>query len=281
MRSIMAEAMRSRRLRACAVAALLALAGTGASAADPLAPEDASAAAASDAAVASSPSAAPSAAAQPIQDTVDALRKDPLLSGKHKVHRIKFGDDKAEKKAEEPDTPIAWLRDFLRFLNDTSRLLVYGLALVLAAFAIVSARHFVHLRADRRRLRDAAAVSHVRDLDVRPESLPDDVGGAAWTLWQAGDAAAALSLLYRGALSRLIHRHGVPIVASTTEGECLALTRGRLEPAAHRYLTQLVLAREAVTYGQRVLSAAQGETLCSAFAGGFDSAAPAPAEEAR
>ena len=42
------------------------------------------------------------------------------------------------------------------------------------------------------------APSHVRDLDIRPESLPDDVGAAALALWQRGEQRAALALLYRG-----------------------------------------------------------------------------------
>ncbi len=121
-------------------------------------------------------------------------------------------------------------------------------------------------------------MSHVRDLDVRPESLPDDVGGAAWALWQSGQVPAALSLLYRGALSRMIHRFEVPITASATEGECLELARGRLETGALRYVTQVVRAWEANIYGGRTLSLAMGEALCMGFGQRLDASAPAAAE---
>ena len=84
--------------------------------------------------------------------------------------------------------------------------------------ALVSARHLVQLRAFAPARGAESAVSHVRDLDVRPESLPDDVGAAAWALWQAGKVPAALSLLYRGALSRLIHRFEVPITVVRHRG---------------------------------------------------------------
>jgi hypothetical protein len=143
---------------------------------------------------------------------------------------------------------------------------------VLVALLLVSARHLVNLRGFRRRAKAASAVSHVRDLDVRPESLPDDVGAAAWALWQAGQVPAALSLLYRGALSRLIHKFLVPITSSATEGECLDLARGRLEPGALRYVTQVVRAWEANIYGGRTLSTAMGEALCSGFAQRLDTA---------
>ena len=49
------------------------------------------------------------------------------------------------------------------------------------------------------------APTHVRDLDIRPESLPDDIGAAARALWDRGEHRAALALLYRGLLSRLAH----------------------------------------------------------------------------
>ena len=156
--------------------------------------------------------AAPASAVDPraarIEAAVDKLRVDPLLSGRHKEHRLRWKDDAPrEEEAGRRPTWASWPGSprWRSFINDTSRFLLWGLAIVLVALALVSARHLVQLRAFRRP-RPRRRSSHVRDLDVRPESLPDDVGAAAWALWQAGQVPAALSLLYRGALSRLIHR---------------------------------------------------------------------------
>ena len=207
-----------------------------------------------------------------VEAAVDQLRADPLLSGKHMEHRLRWKDDDAPKKPDKPKPDLSifkWLASLASFINDTSRFLLWGLLAVLVALALVSVRHVVQLRAFRR-AKAASAVSHVRDLDVRPESLPDDVGAAAWALWQSGQVPAALSLLYRGALSRLIHRFEVPISAASTEGECLDLARGRLAPEALRYVTQLVRAWQASTYGGRTLSAAMGEALCTGFGARLD-----------
>jgi hypothetical protein len=230
---------------------------------------------------AAAPPADPSATR--IDAATNKLRKDPLLSGRHKEHRLRWKDDSEPDKKDKSDNAwlVAWLTSFARFLNDTSRFLFWGVIAVIVALALVSARHLVQLRAFRRRAAAESAVSHVRDLDVRPESLPDDVGTAAWALWQAGQVAAALSLLYRGTLSRLIHKFAVHITASATEGECLSLARARLEPPALRYVTQVVRAWEASTYGGRALSAAMGESLCTGFGQRLDTAAPAaPGESA-
>ena len=233
-------------------------------------------------AVAPAPAASAASAVDPraarVEAAVARLRDDPLLSGRHKEHRLRWKDDDEPPKKKPPDMPdlgfLDWLSSLGRFINDTSRFLLWGLVAVLVAVALVSARHVVQLRAFRRR-KDAAAVSHVRDLDVRPQSLPDDVGAAAWALWQSGRVPAALSLLYRGALSRMIHRFDVPITASATEGECLVLARGRLEPGALRYVTQVVRAWEANIYGGRGLSDAMGEALCTGFGQRLDASAPA------
>ena len=247
---------------------------------------------AQDAATASSPALAASAAppetagdpharALAVEAAASALRADPLLFGKHKGHvpRWQSEPDKEKKKPDAwPGFDLGigkWLLSLAGFLSDTSRVLVYGIVLVLATLLLVSLRHLVQMRRLDKSIARAAAVSHVRDLDVRPESLPLDIGAAAWALWQAGDVAAALSLLYRGALSRLIHRFAVPIQSATTEGECLDLARPHVDAPALRYLTQLVRAWEASTYGGRSLSTAMGESLCQGFTSRLDAPANA------
>jgi hypothetical protein len=218
-------------------------------------------------AAASGPEAAADQRAARVEKAVDELRADPLLSGKHTESRPRWIDDDEPKKRKKQDASslLAWMAALGRFLSDTSRFLLWGGVAVLVALALVSARHLINLRAFERRAKAEAAVSHVRDLDVRPESLPDDVGAAAWKLWQAGRVPEALSLLYRGALSRLIHKYRVPITSSTTEGECLDIARPRLEAPTLRYVTQVVRAWEASTYGGRALSTAMGEALCTGF----------------
>jgi len=212
-----------------------------------------------------------------IEKAVDDLRADPLLSGKHIEKRPRWIDDEPEKRKKRPVDPslFGWLAALGRFLSDTSRFLLWCGVAVLVALLLVSARHLVNLRAFERRAKADAAVSHVRDLDVRPESLPDDVGATAWTLWQAGRVQDALSLLYRGALSRLIHEYRVPITSSATEGECLELARASLAAPALRYVTQVVRAWEASIYGGRTLSLAMGEALCTGFGERLDGRATA------
>jgi hypothetical protein len=110
----------------------------------------------------------------------------------------------------------------------------------------------------------------VRDLDIRPASLPDDIGSAALALWERGEQRAALALLYRGLLSRLVHVHGVPIRASSTEGECLSLARPRLADAGARYAARLVEIWGGAVYGGLLPPTPAVQALCGEFAAALD-----------
>jgi len=114
------------------------------------------------------------------------------------------------------------------------------------------------------------APTHVQDLDIRPESLPPDIGAAGRALWERGDRRAALALLYRGMLSRLAHVHEVPIRDSSTEGDCLALAARTLDPARVAYVTRLVRTWQRFTYGGMSIEEAVAIELFAGFSQNLD-----------
>src|SRR6185295_15701064 len=103
-----------------------------------------------------------------------------------------------------------WMVQTTRWIADSARWFLRIVGAALLGMVVVYL-----LRRRTRRLAAAditfTAPTHVRDLDIRPETLPDDIGAAARALWESGDRRAALALLYRGMLSRLIHAYEVPI----------------------------------------------------------------------
>jgi hypothetical protein len=109
------------------------------------------------------------------------------------------------------------------------------------------------------------APTHVRDLDIRPETFPPDIGAAARALWDAGDVRVALALLYRGMLSRLIHTHRVPIRDSSTELECLALAANHLTPRSSEFVAELIRVWQRFVYGGENVQAATVYMLCDDF----------------
>jgi hypothetical protein len=69
------------------------------------------------------------------------------------------------------------------------------------------------------------AATEVGGLDIRPDSLPEDVPAAARALWAQGQRRGALALLYRATLSRLVSQDGLQVHSGATEGDCLQLVR--------------------------------------------------------
>jgi hypothetical protein len=117
----------------------------------------------------------------------------------------------------------------------------------------------------------------VQSLDIRPESLPDDIGAAARGLWDGGEHRASLALLYRGMLSRLAHVHRVPIRDSSTERDCLTLAANHLTPAACNYASFLVRVWQQSVYGGENAQPATLHQLCDDFAGMLGTRSPVAA----
>lgn len=216
-------------------------------------------------AAAAEPASAPTR--QQVNAELDKLRADPELGGTHKQKTLRFKQEKTEKKPNkpEPNAFLAWLRDFSRWMTDAGRVMVWVLAALAVALFIVGLRHWVRVRAGSVKGISARLPSHVRDLDIRPESLPEQIGAAAAALWQRGEHRTALSLLYRGALSQLVHQHAVPIRAASTEGECVALAAARLAPERSAFFGRLVRAWQLAVYGARLPESSSVLALCAEF----------------
>lgn len=100
-------------------------------------------------------------------------------------------------------------------------------------------------------------------LDVRPESLPDDVAATALRLLQEGRPLQALSLLYRGTLSALLHRDGVALTTGDTEADCLRKSLGHVPTTAQAYLGHLLGAWQHAAYARREVPRGEIERLCA------------------
>jgi hypothetical protein len=106
-------------------------------------------------------------------------------------------------------------------------------------------------------------------LAVTPESLPDDVAGAAAQLAREGRLREALSLLYRAALSVLVHRDRVPLAEGDTEGDCVRAARKALPRNGAEYFGRLVAAWQRAAYAGRLPQASEAEALAREWAPHF------------
>ncbi len=102
----------------------------------------------------------------------------------------------------------------------------------------------------------------VMGLQVDPHTLPDDVPGAAWALWQSGHPHEALGLLYRASLSRVMQVGRVNIHKSDTEGDCLRRVEQTGAAAHPDYFRGLTRAWSRLAYAGQCPPEREMELLC-------------------
>lgn len=211
-----------------------------------------------------------------ITDALDRVRADPNISPERKISTLKWVDEN-EPKQREPASWFQWLEGLFQWIGCASRLIVWSVIAVLIALLALFLKRVLsdmELGSDQARAPDVP--THVQELDIRPESLPDQIGAAVLALWERNDHRAALALLYRSLLSRLVYTHGVPIRESTTEADCLQLAVPRLHADVAEYTTKLVRVWQHAVYGAREPAADEVRALCSSFDRNFPLAVQSP-----
>lgn len=214
---------------------------------------------------AASPPAGEAPGTEQIAAAVKALRKDPNLGGAQKVRMLRWVSGKPHE-IQHSSAWIEWIAELFGWFAQTSRFLFWGAIVVLAGFLGIFLLRLLRKGPARMSAELFTPPTHVRDLDIRPASLPDDIGAAARQLWQDGQRRAALALLYRGLISRLVHVYGVPLRSSSTEGECLALAAARLAESPHRYASRLIRIWQLAVYGGHEPPSEAVFALCEEFA---------------
>jgi len=150
-------------------------------------------------------------------------------------HHLQLKDNGVKK----PDKKIdwKWLDGFFEFLKKIA-VIFSGLStiaewalwlavLLLIFFVVFRYRHWWRdaLMSTRSLETTRRNPVSIMGLDLREETLPEDVGEAAAQLANRGDLRASLSLLYRASLMQLL-RCGVELENSFTELECVRAVNG-------------------------------------------------------
>lgn len=222
--------------------------------------------------IAEQPSPAPSRSAQ---EQIRKVLEDPAFGSSREVSTWRYVGERAKTRPEDdrklPMLSEAW-RNFLLLLADISQALMWVLAALVLLLILLALRRFM----PEPRLRRPAwhPPETLFGLQVAPETLPDDVAAAALAAAHAGSAREALSLLYRGALSSLVHRHALSLQAGDTEGDCLRAASRVLPASGAAYFSQLVDAWQAAAYAGRLPALAGIERLCADWKLHFQKAAP-------
>jgi len=161
-------------------------------------------------------------------------------------------DPKVKKSDKESSNDFGWLSLGLGSIGEV--------ILWVAAFALIVLAIIFYLRWSPVGIQKSQKINKklpksLFGLEITPESLPDDVGQAAMDLWNKNDPLVALSLLYRGVLTTLVHRDGINLRGSATEGDCIRIVinhGSKLSAESVAYFRQLTTTWQLAAYAHRL-----------------------------
>ncbi|POA26767.1 MULTISPECIES: DUF4129 domain-containing protein [unclassified Pseudomonas] len=223
---------------------------------------------------------------QAAHDSIKALLEQPPFKNKESVTRYRFGDDPAAPSEDKPGEAPQWLKTLLGWLDSQRFNALAGLIEVLLWGALIAAvgwliwryreflRTFVSRRAKLRARVRPPAPQQALGLDLTPQSLPDDIAASAEQLWQT-QPRAALGLLYRGLLSRLLHDFALTLKPADTEHQVLLRVEQLQRPELLAFSRSLTQHWQNMAYGHRVPAAHLQQELCDGWRALFGSGARA------
>ncbi|PTT91222.1 DUF4129 domain-containing protein, partial [Pseudomonas sp. HMWF005] len=219
---------------------------------------------------------------QASRDSIKALLEQPPFKNKESVTRYRFGDDPAAPAKEQtPGELPQWLKTLLGWLDGQHlntlakfiEVLLWGIVIALLGGLIWRYREFLQAFVSRRPTLPAkparALPAQAFGLDLNRDTLPDDIAGSAEQLWHS-QPRAALSLLYRGLLSQLLHDFDLPLKSADTEHQVLARIEQLQRPELLAFSRTLTTHWQNMAYGHRLPAAHLQQQLCDGWRALFD-----------
>ena len=167
-----------------------------------------------------------------------------------------------QKELKKEKTDLSWLKDIIEPIGQFFAIIFEFALWIAIAIGLILLYYYrdrwMHLfQGGKKAKKDEYQAPEVMfGMDVRPESLPSNIIGTSRQLWFEGKHRESLSLLYRGALIRLINQEEVQLENSYTEGDVLKHSAKKLDKnngiQKLAYLKQLTQQWQSIAYAHRI-----------------------------
>lgn len=209
--------------------------------------------------------------------TIENVLQHEDFGKTEKVEQWQLKNFSPEKKDTDPPEFFKILEAAGRFLAMLIRPLIWlaaGVLIAVILYYILKKTDFLEgFFTDRKRY---VPPEELFGLKMTKASLPENIPEEVRRLLGLGDVRGALSLLYRGALYRLVYNARMEISASATEGECVRLVETNRGPREFEYFKGLTTIWLRMAYGHIRPSSAELEILLEGwkkiYAGGPEDA---------
>ncbi|QXI29913.1 DUF4129 domain-containing protein [Pseudomonas vanderleydeniana] len=210
---------------------------------------------------------------QQAHNSINTLLDAPPFKNRETITRWRLAQAPAEQQHEAVP---GWLQRLLGLLDshsfgrlaDALSILLWGIVLSLIAWLAWRYRDWLQAFVSRRPTKPsrsrAKAPAQLFGLDLGVESLPEDIAADAEALWSS-QPREAMSLLYRGLLSRLLHDFQLPLKNADTEGQVLARVAQLQHPALQVFSQQLTSHWQNLAYGHRLPPPHLQRELCNGW----------------
>ena len=197
------------------------------------------------------------------RDVIDAVLSQELFNTTEEVSRWRFDFDTDEKIDEESE-PVdgELLEQIVLFI---ARLLegLLWLSPLLIMLMVYKYRHYwlPWLQGRSIKQQEQTIPDTVFGLDIRQHALPKDISLAANQMWQSGHHRDAVSLLYRGALSRLFSQSKIELPPGATEQDCLQQVSNNCSAELSHHFSELTRLWVLIAYAHRLPESSHFDTL--------------------
>lgn len=222
------------------------------------------------------------AAKQARQAIIDILKGEDFRDIKmEEGWRFKQQSDEPENDELVPDWMIefadwldrngsmfSWMADFFRSGAKLIELLLWLTVIGLILFLIIRFRPLIKRAFSMNKIKEEIEITPPKvmfGLDVTEESLPENVVESAKRVWQEGNHRAALGILLRSSIIKLLHEQKFPFHEGNTEKECAKIVEQQNNPIITQYFWTLTRQWQAVAYAHRDCTQDEFLTLCQSW----------------
>ncbi|WP_419736742.1 DUF4129 domain-containing protein [Pseudomonas sp. COR18] len=210
---------------------------------------------------------------QQAHDSITRLLDAPPFRNRETITRWRWAQPPEEP---HPKAASGWLQSLLGLLDshtfgrlaDGLSVLLWGTVFGLTAWLLWRYRDWLQTFVSRRPKPPAKprgdAPAQLFGLELGVDSLPEDIAASAEALWPS-QPREAMSLLYRGLLSRLLHDFQLPLKSADTEGQVLARVAQLQQPALQAFSQQLTDHWQNLAYGHHLPPPHLQQQLCNGW----------------
>jgi len=209
-------------------------------------------------------------AAQDSGKVIQQVMQEPIFNRFKSIDNLRYRENsKQDKVVNDKQNSYLWLLDLFEVIGNTIAFVFeMGLWILALLFIIILVKYREHLHfgfTHKHDSFDEGKPQVLFGLDVRKESLPENVSLQAMQFYQDNNYRAALALLYRAALSYMVRHYQFNLEKGATEGDCLVWIKNNLPLSAEaerHYFIELTRAWQLTAYAHRNIPAAQMKQLC-------------------